>query len=254
MMRPDAAGSGGDDVVLTVDEMREVDRRAIEEFGLPGIVLMENAARALQRAARRMIGPPARSRRVVIVCGSGNNGGDGWALARLLANDGDAVEIVALAACRPGSDAACMASVARRMGICVRDACDPWSLAGSALIVDAIFGTGLDRAPDALAAKWIDAINASGVPVLAADVPSGFCARTGRALGPAIRASCTVTFAARKSGFVVPGAAHWLGDVEVGDIGVPQILLCVGRRAGAGDPGITPCARLDLSDGSSHPG
>ena len=210
--------------VLDRDSVRAVDRAAITEFGIPGIVLMENAARALAVEARVMLADTVGS--VVIVCGSGNNGGDGWALARHLHNTGSDVKIAPLAEPREGGDAAVNCRICRAMSLAEVAIDDlPTHLAACDLIVDAIFGTGLDRAVTGTAAAVIERINQSARPVLAVDVPSGLDCDTGQPLGTAVRAMRTVTFVARKPGMDVVTAKAYTGRVVVGDIGAPVELL-----------------------------
>lgn len=210
--------------VLDRDSVRAVDRAAIAEYGIPGIVLMENAARALAVEALAML--PVAGGSVVIVCGSGNNGGDGWALARHLHNAGTGVAVAPLGEPREGGDAAVNCRICRAMligEIAVDDL--PAQLQACDLVVDAIFGTGLDRAVTGAAAAVIERINECGRPVLAVDVPSGLDCDTGRPLGNAVRATRTVTFIARKPGMDVEAAMAYTGHVVVGDIGAPVELL-----------------------------
>jgi NAD(P)H-hydrate epimerase len=198
---------------LTRAQIRELDRRAIEEFGVPGVVLMENASRGLLEAVRRAY-PDHTGRRIVIVAGTGNNGGDGFALDRHLFNAGlDCVTVIV-------GDPASVRGDARAL----REA-----LRGAGLIVDALLGTGLSRPVEGVYREAIGAIDAareSGVPVVAVDIPSGLDADTGEPLGAAVRADLTVTFVAPKTGFDSPSAAEYLGRVEVvREIGIPRQLL-----------------------------
>jgi NAD(P)H-hydrate epimerase len=210
--------------VLDRDSVRAVDRAAINEYGIPGIVLMENAARALADEALAMM--PESAGLVVIVCGSGNNGGDGWALARHLHNAGSGVRIAPLGEPRAGGDAAVNCRICRNMKLREIIPADlPAHLAVCDLVVDAIFGTGLDRPVTGVAASTIESINHSGRPVLAVDVPSGLDCDTGQPLGSTIRAARTVTFVARKPAMNVEAAAAYTGAVVVADIGVPGELL-----------------------------
>jgi len=221
---------------LTRAEVREVDRRAIEEFGLPGIVLMENAG----RNAAWLLHERAPAARVAIVCGKGNNAGDGFVIARHLVNLGHDVRL--LLACDPAEhrgDAAINRRVVEKMGIpAVRLADAPreeWerSLAGADWIVDALLGTGAMGAPRGAIATAIEAVNAVAtrdhVGVFAVDLPSGVDCDTGQAAGACIRASLTGTFVARKMGFDMPGAAAFLGDIRVLDIGAPVVTSTGGR-------------------------
>ena len=206
-----------------------MDRIAMEELHIPGIVLMENAARGIAQVALRRL--EGRSGPVAVVCGPGNNGGDGLAAARHLANAGADVRIhlvVPAAAYREGSDPAIHLAVARAMGLPVRDDLE---LDDAGLILDGIFGTGLTRGVRPPFGSAIEAINGAGSPVLAIDLPSGLDANTGAVLGAAIRADVTATMGARKVGFALgEGPAH-VGEVEVIDLGIPPTVV---ERASGG--------------------
>jgi NAD(P)H-hydrate epimerase len=208
--------------VLDRDAVRAVDRAAIEEYGIPGIVLMENAARALAATALSMLDGGGMA---LIICGSGNNGGDGWALARHLHNAGVRVVVAPLGDPRPDGDAGVNCAICRAMGI-EEIAFDRLEAQRDAdLIVDAIFGTGLTRPVlEGRAEEAIVWMNAGSEPVLAVDVPSGLDADRGFPLGVAVRATATVTFVGMKPGFLVSGAEAWTGTVTVGDIGAPREL------------------------------
>jgi NAD(P)H-hydrate epimerase len=211
---------------LTRAQVRDLDRRAIEEFGVPGVVLMENAGCG---AAGVLLGLGARGP-VAICCGKGNNGGDGLVIARHLDNHGIPVRVLLFS--RPEQltgDAAVNFHVIERSGVPLVVEPDLTHLAGALAeaewVVDALFGTGLTgpvRAPlDAI----IAAINASGKPVLAVDIPSGLDCDTGLSLGATIRATHTVTFVAEKVGFANQAALPWLGQVHVVAIGAPRCLV-----------------------------
>jgi NAD(P)H-hydrate epimerase len=217
---------------LSRAEVREVDRRAIEDFGLPGIVLMENAG----RNAAALLHVLAPSASLAIACGKGNNAGDGFVMARHLENLGHHVRL--LLAGDPAEhrgDAATQRRVVERAGISFERLADgsptDWerSLASVDWIVDALLGTGATGAPRGAIATAIEAINAASrrrdVRVLAVDLPSGMDCDTGLPPGACVRADVTATFVARKIGFEHPGAAAWTGDVHVLDIGVPRTLL-----------------------------
>ena len=163
---------------LTRAQAREHDRRCIEALGIPGVVLMENAARGCAELAMRML-PRARAGRVCVACGPGQNGGDGYAIARHLANAGHAVTIAFLGEPAVGGDAAVMRGVARAMGLPMRSIDAPDGLPGCDLVVDALFGTGLDRPLQGVALAAVRAVNATGAPVLSVDLPSGMDADTG---------------------------------------------------------------------------
>jgi NAD(P)H-hydrate epimerase len=212
---------------LTRAQVREVDRRAIEEYGIPGIVLMENAAHAVADAAIEMIGPECIGQ-VLVLCGPGNNGGDGLAAARHLHNRGADV-FIALATdpARYRGDALTNWRIVQAMKL----AAEPIDLAKlerstAVLIIDAIFGTGLIEPPREPFAQIVRAVQHSRVPVLAIDLPSGLDCDSGEPLGPAcIRATRTVSLVAEKAGFANPDSRQYTGEVVVGDIGVPPELI-----------------------------
>ena len=218
---------------LDRESVRCVDRAAIEDYGIPGMVLMENAALGLTDAALTMLeaasgDPPS----ALIVCGSGNNGGDGYALGRHLHNAGVRVTFAALGEPRPGSDAAINRDICLKMGLPEVPAAQAGEHFDCDLIVDGIFGTGLDRPVRGAAAEIIDRINSSGRPVLAIDVPSGLDCDMGRPLGTAIRAARTVTFVGRKPALTDPRAREFTGEVSVAGIGAPvELLQRFGRPA-----------------------
>jgi len=228
---------------LTREQVRAVDLQAIGDYSLPGIVLMENAGRnaahLLHALASVAIFPAPW--RVTIACGRGNNGGDGFVMARHLENLG--AEIKILLASDPSvyrGDAAINHAVAVRAGIAINQLesapVSEWSaaLAGSDWIVDALLGTGSSGAPRGGIATAIEAINLARDPrgpdaraqkIFAVDIPSGLDCDTGRAAGDCVRADVTATFVARKIGFDTPGASAFTGAVHVLDIGVPRRLL-----------------------------
>jgi NAD(P)H-hydrate epimerase len=214
----------------TCAQMRELDRRAIEEFGVPGVVLMENAGRG---AAELLLGLGCRGP-VLILCGKGNNGGDGFVIARHLENRGIRVRVLLFA--RPDAltgDAGVNYRIIARSGlsIAVHDGAtvDATALRAEFVeaewLVDALFGTGLTGALRAPFDGIVAAVNDAGKPVLAVDIPSGLDGDTGQPLGPTVRALHTVTFVAPKQGFARPAAAEWLGRVHVAAIGAPRVLL-----------------------------
>ena len=272
---------------LTRAQVREIDRRSVEEFHIPGVVLMENAARAAADVALEMIGRNIGP--VLVFCGGGNNGGDGLAVARHLHNRAIDVRIILTA--DPGkyqNEALANWRIVQAMKLPVLQSAQlarPAALASSAaispspctqgegrgegssgepirvgegkcnphpsplpeyvergpegpshdsllamnpppaLIIDAIFGTGLSQPPRDPFAQIAREINSAGVPVLAIDIPSGLDCDTGKPLGAAIRATRTITFVAEKAGFANPAAAEYLGVVTVGDIGCPRELV-----------------------------
>jgi NAD(P)H-hydrate epimerase len=212
---------------LTRRQVREVDRRAIENFGIPGIVLMENAARNAADVAWEMLS--LRPRNVTIVCGGGNNGGDGLAIARHLHNRGVNVQVLlAIDPIKYAGDAAINWAIVRAMGLeiaGVDEAAELISPFAANLIIDALFGTGLSQSPRPDAQSLIHRINSSTVPVLAIDLPSGMECDTGEALEACVRATRTVTFVAEKSGFANPESTELTGEITVADIGCPRELI-----------------------------
>jgi len=215
--------------VATRDEIRAFDRYAIETLGLPGIVLMENAGRQIAEAARAMLAGRAKSR-VVILAGPGNNGGDGFVVARHLAMAGIRAEVALLAPREKNvGDADTNLRVLEAMGFQVRVLAVKVEamlgelrpiLAEADLVVDGLLGTGTRGEIREPYASAIGAINDARRPVLAIDIPSGLDPDTGKPLGPTVRATKTVTMAAVKVGFRKPGAAEYTGEVVLADIGV----------------------------------
>ncbi len=222
--------SPNEQVILTRRQVREVDRRAIEEFGIPGIVLMENAA---GNAAKLILDWRPRPQTVAIVCGRGNNGGDGFAIARHLSNAGLAVEL--FAACDPEQlvgDAGTNYHIARKMAIKCHgfDTAERIETARTALnratiVVDAVLGTGFSGQVRSPLDQVIEAINRAAGAKVAIDVPSGLECDTGQPSNTVVRADLTVTFVARKAGFNAPGSAEYTGRVLVADIGAPATIL-----------------------------
>lgn len=212
---------------LSRAEVRDVDRLAIADYGLPGVVLMENAGRnAAALLAAQSIGGP-----VAIACGKGNNAGDGFVIARHLQNLGcNVCVLLAFAPADYTGDASINLHVVQSAGIpCVdlsRANISEWErhFAAAHWIVDALLGTGLTGTVRPPLSDVIDAINRAAKPVLAVDLPSGMDADTGQPLGTCVRATLTATFVAEKIGFHAPGAIGWTGPVHVLDIGIPQRL------------------------------
>jgi NAD(P)H-hydrate epimerase len=217
-------------MLLSREQVRAIDRRALDDFGVPGVVLMENAG----RGAAEVLLSLGVSGTVVVCCGKGNNGGDGLVIARHLDLRGVRLRVVLFA--RPEEltgDAAVNCGIVQRSGIpidvragqSVDVAALRHELAPAEWVVDALFGTGLAGAVRPPFDQVIAAINASGAKVLAVDIPSGLDCDTGVPLGPTVRALHTVTFVAMKKGFVEPPARDWVGKVHVVGIGAPRAAL-----------------------------
>jgi len=203
--------------LLTTAEMAEADRLAVAG-GIPSIALMENAGRAVADAAFRIL----QGRGVVVVVGPGNNGGDGFFAARYLAERGLVVSVCFVG--KPQRLKGDAALAAQRWNGPVSEP-SPAAFADCDLIIDALFGAGLDRDVEGPARNVIDLMNAASVPIVAVDLPSGVNGTTGAVMGCAINAQLTVTFFRRKPGhFLLPGRLH-CGVVEVADIGIPERVL-----------------------------
>ncbi|MFA6134962.1 MAG: NAD(P)H-hydrate epimerase [Phycisphaerae bacterium] len=212
---------------LSRDEVRRIDRTAIEQLGVPGVILMENAGRGATDAIIKLLGSPD-GKRVAIVAGGGNNGGDGFVIARHLAIRGvDVTTFLLTPPDKIAGDAAVNLSILRRLGHAIRPL-GPRDLVKLAatlvpfdMIVDAIGGTGIRGPLRGEQAAAVEAVNAAHRPVVAVDIPTGLDCDSGAAGGPTIRATLTVTFVAWKKGFDTPGAEAFTGKIIVADIGVP---------------------------------
>ena len=215
-------------VVLTAAEMRAADAAAVRDLGIPSLLLMENAGRGVAEVVRREPGGDGPAADVVIVCGGGANGGDGFVCARHLARAGVRVRVLLTAPRKLEGDAAVMlALLAKHGGVPIEDASGwhdeaPWrdALAGATAVVDALFGTGGRGAIAGVPAAAIAGMNAAGGRKLAVDIPSGLDADSGRASGIAFRADVTVTMGAHKLGLLLDAAAP-IGRIEVAELGVP---------------------------------
>ena len=211
---------------LSRSEVRSIDLQSETEFHLPTLVLMENAGReAAVRLRKRLL----HNEKVLIACGPGGNGGDGAVVARYMSNWGYRVDLLWFT--DPGQlqgntlqqRQILDASNIKQTMISSNDRlADLWN--DASWIVDGLFGTGLNRPLDGFFKAVIDSINMSALPVMALDLPSGLDADTGMLWGAAIQATFTTTFVAPKLGFLQPAATRFTGDVEVIDIGVPEVL------------------------------
>jgi NAD(P)H-hydrate epimerase len=221
---------GANCVLMSRDQVRAFDAWAINELGIPGAVLMENAGRSCAELILSNL-PIKTNPQVCLFCGVGNNGGDGFVIARHLLNNGVTPTVVLCGQrSKIKGDAALNLGVIERLGVRVEhldfDNVDGInaqvaSLAGNAdIIVDAIFGTGLTGTLRDEHKRLIEAINRLNRPVLAVDIPSGLDCDTGQPLGAAIKASWTVTFVAVKKGFALETAREYTGEIFVASIGV----------------------------------
>lgn len=213
---------------LNRHESRQVDRRAMEEYGMSGLVLMENAGRGTTDVLCQLgiAGP------VVICCGKGNNAGDGFVIARHLDLRGYAVRVALWGIAEElTGDAAVNFQILRRADVPIQPVLADQAfarferqLADADWIVDALLGTGARGEPRPPFDAAIDCINRSTARKLAVDLPSGLDCDTGQPSGHTVRADHTCTFVAAKTGFLAPGAAHYTGQVHVVDIGIPRKL------------------------------
>ena len=216
--------------VLTSAQMRDADRRTIDDVGIPSAVLMENAGRQVVAAMAPLLEPGDR---VAVVCGKGNNGGDGFVVARVLEAKGVESCVYLLApASEIEGDARANLLALDAVGVPVIDVADPdeWTahlpeIGACDVVVDALFGTGLTRPLEGHWRTVVCDLNASKVPIVAVDLPSGLSADTARVIGDAIDATLTVTLGGLKLPLVVSPAASQTGDVVVADIGIPDAVI-----------------------------
>jgi hydroxyethylthiazole kinase-like uncharacterized protein yjeF len=216
--------------LVTAAQMRELDRRASAELGLPSLVLMENAGRTTYEILRRQF--PAPTGEVAVLAGRGNNGGDGYVVARYLAQDGLPVVVFLLGLkAQVKGDARVNLEILERLGVEVVEVeteadLNPvlHRLARTGLIVDALLGTGLDKPVAGLMAALIAKVNHLRAPVLAVDIPTGLSADTGEVLGVALQAQVTVTFGWPKLGHILPPGRDYVGDLYQVNISIPPAL------------------------------
>lgn len=214
--------------ILNASQMREADRRTIEEIGIPSLVLMENAGRQVV-AAMESVYENLPDLQVAVLCGRGNNGGDGFVVARTLHQRGIDVSVFVIGSIAEiRGDARVNVEILGRIGITVVEVADEqaWELHFSEVstcdvIVDAIFGTGLKSPVSGMLETVVADVNGSGIPVVAVDLPSGLSADSPEPIGDSIRAALTVTLGAPKLSLVLPPAEAHAGDVVIADIGIP---------------------------------
>lgn len=218
---------------VTAAQMAEVDRRTVRDYGIGLLQMMELAGRSLAEHARRMLGGSVMGRQIVVLCGTGNNGGGGMVSARHLHGWGAEVQAILV-----GSEARLKPiakrqwSILERIGLGIGARTDPGENRPD-LIVDAIFGYGFRGRPRPAAARWIEWANDRGCPILALDLPSGLDATSGVPGTPCIRAAVTLTLALPKTGLSAPEAAPYVGDLYLADIGiVPEVYREMGLEVG----------------------
>jgi ADP-dependent NAD(P)H-hydrate dehydratase / NAD(P)H-hydrate epimerase len=215
--------------IVTAQQMKNIDRRAIREFGIPGPVLMENAAAAIMAEMEKFFDGLGNVR-VGIICGKGNNGGDGLALARRLSIRGVPVRVALLAPFSAvAGEAKVNLSTLRRMDVELVQNATARTLADilswSDVLVDAMFGVGLSAPLKGVYAQAVNLMNASGRPIVSVDIPTGIDADTGAVMGAAIHADLTVTMALLKRGLVLYPGAERAGTVRVADLGIPPEVI-----------------------------
>jgi ADP-dependent NAD(P)H-hydrate dehydratase / NAD(P)H-hydrate epimerase len=218
--------------VLNAAQMREADRRTTDDIGIPSLVLMENAGRQAV-AAMEAIYSDLSERRIAVLCGRGNNGGDGFVIARtLMQRDVDVSVFLIGRVAEVRGDARTNLEILGRLGLTVVEVADSqaWELHFSevsdcTLIVDAIFGTGLHSPISGFIESVIADVNASGIPVVAIDLPSGLSSDSPEPIGPSIEAGLTITLAAPKLPLVLPPGETRAGDIVIADIGIPAEVL-----------------------------
>jgi len=206
--------------VVTAKEMQEIDRRTIKECGVPGPVLMERAGVAVAERIREMFEPG----KLIVLAGAGNNGGDGIVVGRELHNSGWHVKVfLLLKEDKLSPDCLAQYRIAKKVGVPIEfgTKIDRGDL-HAAVVVDALFGTGLSKDIKGALADTVDLVNSTSVPIVSVDIPSGISSDDGKVMGTAIRATATVTFGAAKRGHVLyPGADH-TGELFVENIGFPE--------------------------------
>src|SRR5437660_4492569 len=218
--------------VLNAAQMREADRRATGDIGIPSLVLMENAGRQAVAAIEAMYSD-IHERQVAVLCGRGNNGGDGFVIARTLLQRGVDVSVFLIGRVADvRGDARVNLEILGRLGLTIVEISDSqaWELHFSeigdcTLIVDAIFGTGLNAPLSGLLETVVADVNGAGIPIVAIDLPSGLSADSHEPIGDSIEAGLTVTLGAPKVCLVLPPAETRAGDIVIADIGIPSEII-----------------------------
>lgn len=232
--------------ILTADEMRSVDRIAIEDMGIPGVVLMEHAALSVLAEIERSLGDVIKGKKFAVFCGRGNNGGDGLALSRLLIQKGAECYVFLSGTMEEiGGDAGINLSILRGMGGYIAEITQKENIKfiekqirESDVIIDAILGTGIKGEVKGINRDLIEFINTVDKPVVSVDIPSGLNSDTGRPMGVAVNSDITVTFGYPKIGEVIYPGVEYTGRLVVADIGYPVRII----------KEINPAGRLTTGD------
>lgn len=241
------------EALYTAAQVRELDRMAIEEHRIPGAKLMQRAGAAAFDLLRTRW---PRARRIAVLCGTGNNGGDGYVMARLARAAGLTVNVLSLGAAeKMQGDAAAARKQCKSAGVAIRNF-QADLLAGHDVIVDAMLGTGLEREVEGEWRAAIEAINASRLTVLAMDVPSGLNADTGRVMGAAVRASATMSFIGLKAGLFTGAGREHAGEIFFNDLNVPPDIYArvpaqAQRLTEQSLYGLMPARRRDMHKGDA---
>lgn len=213
--------------IVTAKDMRRIDMKAVEEFGISGLVLMERAGLSVAAKIKELFG----RKKIIVLSGSGNNGGDGLVVARDLHNEGWNVKVFLIP--NPEDlkgDALSQYKAANRFKVPIQSIDEflahyPSVFGRHSLIVDALLGTGLSKPVKGRLSEAVNVINGSGLPVISVDIPSGISSDSGQIMGNAVRADYTVTFGLAKRGHFLHPGAEMTGRLFIEDIGFPQELL-----------------------------
>ncbi len=247
-------------LLVTAEQMREADRQTIEDIGIPGMVLMENAAQGAAKVIMEAVEDVVLLD-LAVFCGRGNNGGDGLAIARILANRGARATVYLFAKKKDlTGDAAANLAIALACGVEVEEvpgdkAFEKYeaAMAGHELYVDALLGTGLNSPVKGRYAAAIELLNSLGRPILAVDIPSGLSADTGRPLGLAVMADWTATFGLLKQGLMLE-AGEYVGELNLVDISIPpRVVESLGAMAYLLEPELI-AAMLNPRPDDAHKG
>lgn len=223
------------DRVLTVPQIQKLEKLAIERMGIPSVILMENAGRAVAQSILKSF-PEELKLRVKVICGVGNNGGDGFVAARHLWLEGVKVEVMICAEIKDlKNDPGTFYHVIKKLDVPIRqikfiNASFEKLINDCDIVIDALFGIGLTRPLEGFYLKVVRAINESRKKVWAVDIPSGLDGSTGKIWGECVQAFTTVSFSCLKKGFLLQDGPRYAGRVETVDIGIPDVLF---RKLGA---------------------